>query len=93
MFIYNGQEMGRGPAGLEQVVSELRKLPQGARLLIYPAYRWAWFSGRDVMALTPFQNYAKSMEKVCMERKLVIVQSDWNHLGRPTTAPLPPELP
>src|SRR5215813_11884745 len=43
-FIVNGKQLGSGRDGYLAAVAELRRLPVGAAVVIFPAYHWAIFS-------------------------------------------------
>ena len=38
VFVWNGKEVGKGSEGLESVIGEMKKLPRGSRILVFPSY-------------------------------------------------------
>jgi hypothetical protein len=86
MFIYNGEEVGRGGAGLRLVADRITTLPQGSVLLVYPAYRWTWFTDDALPHLPPYAGYHDGSLGAFLHaldaRHIRSFRSDIDHLGR-----------
>lgn len=87
LYIWQGQEMGRGSPGFSRVLSELEKLPPGTRILIYPDYGeisiWDGLSsvGRAFPFEFKFSSEMNRMHEIAVERRLILLYSQRDHRG------------
>jgi len=73
-YYINGRPTGKGKAGFEQLVTELRAMPKGSLVLVHPRYgldqtRYTGRSGN----VYPFVNYWRLLGAVGEERSLTFV--------------------
>jgi hypothetical protein len=84
LFIWQGQEIGRGSTGLQMVIQEMENLPPGSRILIYPDY-WdlqIWDGPGSAGRHMPFDpDLWDAMRDVALSRKLTMMFSQRDHLG------------
>jgi hypothetical protein len=87
MFIWQGEEMGRGKDGLKNVVSKIAELPPGSRILVYPDYdvHAIWDGPASVGRSCPLWHWEFGPEvdlrNIAVKRKLILLFSQRDHNG------------
>jgi hypothetical protein len=75
VYVYDGEEVGRGHDGLEEVLRRLRRLPAHSRVLMHPSYSASQLFG--YRRYPPYRNRREDLFQI----PVWIVQID----SRPTT--------
>ena len=78
-YIWNGTDIGVGRAGCERLFAQVRGLPFGTRVLVYPSYELFWQADcgpRDY----PFP--ILELLAIVRDRGLWLFLSPWDHRGR-----------
>ncbi len=96
VFIWNGRKLGRGKPADNELLRELKAMPIGSRVLVYPRYEE--ITPYPMQRLYPNPIYTPAFNRVLAERRLTIIFSPYDHLGRicPDAydgVHLPPEAP
>jgi hypothetical protein len=82
-FIVNGKHLGSGRDGYLAAVAELRRLPVGAAVVIFPAYHWAIFSNIGRPHIPPYAVYSDTpLADAIKDRQLKITYTDRDMNGR-----------
>lgn len=85
VYIWDGKEVGSGNAGFQSVLSRLRKLPRGSKVLLYPNYgvnRHAFGNMDSGVVVFPFEDDRDLLREVAVQRKLRVIWSPYDHTGR-----------
>jgi len=81
VYVFDGASTGKGRKGFLAAVSEIKKLPKGSKLLIYPDYYLTGGVSSGPVRLPPYRNYRRRLGEVvqCMELRVFYSKGVWTY--------------
>jgi hypothetical protein len=80
-YYVNGTQVGVGPVGFGKVLSYLREMPRGTRVLVFPMYPYGDLAPSSPYVFYPFQDQKRLLTNVCDARDLQVYYSDYDNNG------------
>ncbi len=85
LYIWNGEDVGRGQQGIRNLAAKVRGLPKRSRVLVYPSYYLDWQSyGSRTPPEPPYMRVPEygTLKEALDARSIILLQSPYNHWGR-----------
>lgn len=80
MYVWNGIEVGAGPAGFEKILSSIRALPRGSKVKVFPNYGALYAIGLRSREY-PFEAHFGTLRRIAVTHNLTIIFSVTDERG------------
>jgi hypothetical protein len=92
VYVWNGEELGQGPVGLQKVIHKLEGLRPASWVLVYPRYNLTWQLNRvEPAPLYPFVNDYERIRRILLRNRITFAFSPRDHNGKLLPECVPPK--